>query len=367
MEEPLELFLREVLFFSDFYVPFEFIISKNVKMQTRYSHAKLQTISDDSMANYDLDAILREVNDIDKNVIRTEEAERALDNKGMSRSHWNRASKQEQSFLDGLSVVRDKDGNQKWASLLVEVANPNKTSSRVGSERSEMVPKAFVVLAGVKTQKKVELANAMLCDWQLDLKMKKLPKGKKECPFYAPVTQNMNLRTFYAHMRKNHGWNYYESDFKSWKGCLDGVLSERYAQRLKAFGDEGFGARNPNCAMTEEESFKVDLAKFDETDLRQLQIKLMVGFGALMGFRGNKEHTNLMFSQIGHGYFPPNHPVYPGLEWWGLTSFLMDKTSKLTSSNSYRRENEEAIARFGSALGGVVTARPSIHANHGKT
>ena len=95
MEEPLELFLREVLFFSDFYVPFEFIISKNVKMQSRYFHAKLQTISDDSMANYDLDAILREVNDIDKNVIRTEEAERALDNKGMSRSHWNRASKQE--------------------------------------------------------------------------------------------------------------------------------------------------------------------------------------------------------------------------------------------------------------------------------
>ena len=87
------------------------------------------------MANYDLDAILREVNDIDKNVIRTEEAERALDNKGMSRSHWNHTSKQEQSFLDGLSVVCDKDGNQKGASLLVEVANPNKTSSRVGSER----------------------------------------------------------------------------------------------------------------------------------------------------------------------------------------------------------------------------------------
>ena len=148
-------------------------------MQTRYSRATLQTTSDDSMANYDLDAILREVNDIDKNVIRTEEAEKALDNKGMSRSHWNRASKQEQSFLDGLAVVRDKDGNQKWVSLLVEVPNPNKTSSRVGSERSEMVPKAFVVLAGAKSQKKIELANAMLCDWQLDLKMKKPPKGKK--------------------------------------------------------------------------------------------------------------------------------------------------------------------------------------------
>ena len=103
----------------------------------------------------------------------------------MTGSHWVRASKQEQSFLDGLVVVRNKDGNQKWASLLVEVPNPNKTNSRVGSEHSEMVPKVFVVLAGGKSQKKIELVNAMLCDWQVDLKKKKTPKGKNECPYYA--------------------------------------------------------------------------------------------------------------------------------------------------------------------------------------
>ena len=83
--------------------------------------------------------------------------------------------------------------------------------------------------------------------------------------------------------------------FKNWKGYLVGFLTERYAQGLKTFGDEGYGAKDKNCAMTEEESYKV-LSKFSESNLRQLQIKLMVEFGALMGFRGNSKHTNLMFS-----------------------------------------------------------------------
>lgn len=50
--------------------------------------------------------------------------------------------------------------------------------------------------------------------------------------------------------------------------------------------------------MTEQEREQIDLGKFDETDLRQLQIKLMVSFGALLGFRSNDEHALLMFSQI---------------------------------------------------------------------
>ena len=39
----------------------------------------------------------------------------------------------------------------------------------------------------------------------------------------------------YSHMKKNHGWLYGEKDFKNWKGCLDGVLAERYAQRHKEY------------------------------------------------------------------------------------------------------------------------------------
>ena len=77
-------------------------------MQTRAF--RQSTSNDDGV--YNIDNIVREVNEIDKNVTRTEAAERALDNKGMARYHWVQASKQEQSFLDGLAVVRDKDSTQ---------------------------------------------------------------------------------------------------------------------------------------------------------------------------------------------------------------------------------------------------------------
>ena len=36
------------------------------------------------------------------------------------------------------------NGKQKWESLLKEVSNPNITYSRVGSERSDFVPLAYV-------------------------------------------------------------------------------------------------------------------------------------------------------------------------------------------------------------------------------
>ena len=115
----------------------------------------------------------REVNEIDRKVKRTDGAEKALDNKGMTTGHWRRAKKTEASVVD-------VDGYMKWASVLQEVPNPNKTiRSIVGSERTDTVPKAFVILAGPKTQKKIELCNATLCDWQVDLKMM---EGKK-CPY----------------------------------------------------------------------------------------------------------------------------------------------------------------------------------------
>ena len=108
-------------------------------------------------------------------------------------------------------------------------------------------------------------------------------------------------------------------------------------------GDEGFGVRDPNCEMTEEEMEKVDLSKFDESDSRQLQIKLMVGYGSFFGFRGNEEHAMLSFSQIGSGTFPANHPTFPSIERRGLTLFANYKTQKLYSSNSHVRVLIEAL------------------------
>ena len=134
----------------------------------------------------------------------------------------------------------DFNGEQKWASLLVKVPNERRTATRAGQERSEEVPWAFVVVAGEITQEKLELTNAMLCDWQVDLTMKKKPKagGTKTCPYYSPSSQNKMLRTFYAHMKREYDWRYIKNNFKGWKGCVDGVLAEIYDQRLKQYVSE---------------------------------------------------------------------------------------------------------------------------------
>ena len=75
-----------------------------------------------------------------------------------------------------------------------------------------------------------------------------------------------------------------------------------------------------------------------------------------MGFRGNKEHAELMFHQISSGHFPENHALYPGKEWWGLNAFVQDKTHQLSTTNPYSRENGEAFSRFP-----VLPERPDIN------
>ena len=227
------------------------------------NHQNDVATASDGVADLDLGAQLREVEENERNVQRSDGALKALDNKGVSLKHWKRANQTEQSFLDGLTKVGtffaflyfvvicscnstlyfavvitvDVNGKMKWEKLLKEVPNPNRTCSRVGSERSDYVPLAYVAGSGPITQVKLELVNAMLCDWQVDLVMKKKPKegSDRSCPYYSPSTQNQMLRTFYAHMAKHHGWKYTESNFKGWKGCVDGVLGEIYAQRLKVY------------------------------------------------------------------------------------------------------------------------------------
>ena len=43
------------------------------------------------------------------------------------------------------------------------------------------------------------------------------------------------LWTFYAHMKKEHGWRYTKNDFKGWEGCVDGVLAEICVQWLEKY------------------------------------------------------------------------------------------------------------------------------------
>ena len=114
----------------------------------------------------------------------------------------------------------------------------------------------------------------------------------------------------------------------------------------KIQGSEGYGQRDPACALTEEESALIDLSLIKEDKLVNKQIKLMVGFGALLGFCGSDEHTYMMFHQIGSGFFPADHPLFPGTEWWGLTCFLQDKANHLSSSNDFVRQEQDALGKF---------------------
>ena len=55
------------------------------------------------------------------------------------------------------------------------------------------------------------------------------------CPFYQPSTQNVELRTFFAHMARTHNWQFNENDLKGFTGSLDAVIAELYDQRLKKY------------------------------------------------------------------------------------------------------------------------------------
>ena len=111
-----------------------------------------------------------------------------------------------------LLLTVTKDGKQKWEHLLVEVENSNYRKTRK-SNKKETVPLLIVACAGVYDQAKLELTNALLIDWQIDLKMEKTPKGEDACPFYQPSSQNVGFCTFLVHMKKTHGWIWVHKDF----------------------------------------------------------------------------------------------------------------------------------------------------------
>ena len=89
--------------------------------------------------------------------------------------------------------------------------------------------------AGPFKHDKLELTNALLIDWQVDLKMEKKPSNEDDCPFYQPSSQNVGFRTFLAHMKKTHGWIWENKNFTKWDGCLNGVLKELYSQRYAKY------------------------------------------------------------------------------------------------------------------------------------
>ena len=71
-------------------------------MNTRLS--SVISINEQS-ATEEVGAILREIEENDRKVIRSKDALKALDNKGVTVGHFRRANKMEESFLNGLGAV----------------------------------------------------------------------------------------------------------------------------------------------------------------------------------------------------------------------------------------------------------------------
>ena len=128
--------------------------------------------------------------------------------------------------------VGDKDGTQKWSTVLQKRDNP--LHSHVDPSSAPYVPFAFIICSGPVTPQKKQLANSMLVDFHVNVKLKRPGKGKA-CQYYSPATQNVMVRSFLAHMQKYHGWLFVEGDFKGFPGALAGVLMELYAEREKKY------------------------------------------------------------------------------------------------------------------------------------
>ena len=126
----------------------------------------------------------------------------------------------------------DKDGNQKWAKVLKAVKNPHYNPFDHNSQ--EFVPLAFVICSGRRDTKKIHLANAMLVDFNVHLKLKRLNKDKT-CPYYMPSSHHVKMRYLMGRLSNYHGWEIGESDLKGFKGSLAGVMQELYAEREKKF------------------------------------------------------------------------------------------------------------------------------------
>jgi hypothetical protein len=118
--------------------------------------------------------------------------------------------------------------------MLEEVPNPFYTG--LTNDQAKMVPRAFTAVAGEKTPIKLQLANAMLVDWQLN--DKKVNSGSKDfsgCPYYQPSTNNGRIRSFFGFMSKYHDWKYTTGCFVNFEGCLSGVISTLYEQRRNEY------------------------------------------------------------------------------------------------------------------------------------
>ena len=138
------------------------------------------------------------IKDVNQSIEWTKDQLKALNQSDVTITHKKRGSKLETSFINGLTNIRDKDGNQKWIKMLELI--PNTNWKITGGPKKK--PRAFSVVSGKPSIAKIRLCNAMVVDWQINLK-KKNRSDEDQCPFYQPNAQNTELRVFFCVYEKD--------------------------------------------------------------------------------------------------------------------------------------------------------------------
>ena len=219
--------------------------------------------------------------------------------------------------------------NKKWDKFLLLVDFMD------SSGRTVQVPSILASLGGPVTNVKIAIANKALIDWQIATRKKKVT-ADAPFPWYQPVTQNQRLRTFFGLMAKEYEWQLNIDHFRH-KYMVCAVLSQLYSKRRSRYVQFGYGEKNKKRRLCEVDVEKVRmLSEFDEADPRQHIMKILFGCGALFGFRGHKEHAELLLSNVRRGFFEKGHP-WEGYEWVGFGG-LEDKTNVLSFDNTHLRD-----------------------------
>lgn len=229
------------------------------------------------------------------------------------------------------SFLASLEENKTYKTLLQRVPNPN----LLGDPK---VPLVLVALAGHVDSKKKALANILLVNWFKDYKMKR-PDKETGCPYYSPVTQNMHLRIFFGAVHNLHSWVLKEGDLDRFPGSLGAVMKELYNERAKKY--KGFGERKA-CRIKPSDFSKIKLGKFDENDLKQHQLKILVGCGIYFGFRGIEEHAYLTNDMIIQGKFEIGH-AFEEYDFVGIGSMMIDKSNQLSRTQSYKRDTSNLM------------------------
>ena len=238
----------------------------------------------------------------------------------------------------------------KWSGSLHSVSNPYTLGPPTA-------PAVIAACSGMKDNSKICLANALLKDWiRKYLKVKKSEEGG----YYAVSTQNMRIRTLFSDLKSRYGWQIGQKDLRGFDGNFNDFVNGLYERRSKEvvshcyfmhsivysaaltihtlLQGSTYGKLTEGTRLSEEDSRKIlDLSGFDESDLRQFQMKMIFYFGSLNGFRGGQEHALLKVDQIRYGEYGPNSPLYHEKNYIGYEGGI-DKTHKLTMNQSYKRD-----------------------------